>query len=165
MNFKQFGAFILAFGLVVTFIGGSIAMDSPPEPQLTEPEGWRRDMERIYMSNPGAAAERRQKGVNIIIPGIIVAFVGLAIMLSSKGASPHQPEHSTAPGGQLVSSTSTPGGPRWSLAINGQTLGPYTDDALRAMISSGHVAPTTSAWCPGAVGWAPIHTYPGFDGT
>ncbi|HEY0143790.1 MAG TPA: SPFH domain-containing protein [Thermoanaerobaculia bacterium] len=56
-----------------------------------------------------------------------------------------------------------PGGtsnvPRWSLAIDGKTYGPYTDDALRAMIDSGQVASSTQAWRPGASGWAPLDTY------
>ena len=30
--------------------------------------------------------------------------------------------------------------PRWSLAIDGKTYGPYTDDALKAMVQSGQVA-------------------------
>ena len=56
-----------------------------------------------------------------------------------------------------------PGGPssapRWSLAIDGKTYGPYTDDALRAMIQSGQVAPSTQAWRPGAAGWAAVETF------
>jgi membrane protease subunit (stomatin/prohibitin family) len=49
--------------------------------------------------------------------------------------------------------------PRWSLAIDGKTYGPYTDDALKAMVSSGQVPATTQAWRPGASGWAPLETY------
>jgi hypothetical protein len=49
--------------------------------------------------------------------------------------------------------------PRWSLAIDGKTYGPYTDDALKGMIQSGQVASSTSAWRPGASGWAPLDTY------
>jgi GYF domain 2 len=49
---------------------------------------------------------------------------------------------------------------RWSLAIDGKTYGPYTDDALRAMVQSGQVAPTTQAWHPGAGGWAPVSEFP-----
>lgn len=56
-------------------------------------------------------------------------------------------------------------GARWSLTIDGKTYGPYTDDALRQMISAGQVAPSTLAWHPGAAAWAPIQTYAGFDGT
>jgi membrane protease subunit (stomatin/prohibitin family) len=49
--------------------------------------------------------------------------------------------------------------PRWSLAIDGKTYGPYTDDALKAMIAGGQVAASTQAWRPGASGWAPLDTY------
>jgi membrane protease subunit (stomatin/prohibitin family) len=49
--------------------------------------------------------------------------------------------------------------PRWSLAIDGKTYGPYTDDALRSMMQSGQVAADTQAWRPGASGWAPVSSY------
>jgi membrane protease subunit (stomatin/prohibitin family) len=49
--------------------------------------------------------------------------------------------------------------PRWSLAIDGKTYGPYTDDALKAMMQGGQVASSTQAWRPGAAGWAPLDTY------
>ncbi|HEX7153986.1 MAG TPA: SPFH domain-containing protein [Thermoanaerobaculia bacterium] len=49
--------------------------------------------------------------------------------------------------------------PRWSLAIDGKTYGPYTDDALKAMVQSGQVAGSTQAWRPGASGWASLDSY------
>ena len=56
-----------------------------------------------------------------------------------------------------------PGGssnvPRWSLAIDGKTYGPYTDDALKNMIEGGQVSASTHAWRPGASGWAPLDSY------
>lgn len=61
-----------------------------------------------------------------------------------------------------------PGGssnvPRWSLAIDGKTYGPYTDDALKAMIQGGQVASSTQCWRPGANGWAPVDTYSELQG-
>lgn len=48
---------------------------------------------------------------------------------------------------------------RWSIAIDGKTSGPYTDDALRAMVSSGQIPASANAWRPGATGWAPLETY------
>jgi membrane protease subunit (stomatin/prohibitin family) len=54
--------------------------------------------------------------------------------------------------------------PRWSLAIDGKTYGPYTDDGLKAMVQSGQVPSSTQAWRPGASGWAPIETYPELGG-
>ena len=53
---------------------------------------------------------------------------------------------------------------RWSLAIDGKTYGPYTDDALRGMIASGQVAANTQAWRPGASGWAPVESFPELGG-
>lgn len=57
-----------------------------------------------------------------------------------------------------------PGAPRWSLAVDGKTYGPYTDDQLRVMVSAGQVLPSTPAWYPGAAGWAPLESYPAFGG-
>ena len=51
--------------------------------------------------------------------------------------------------------------PRWSIAIDGKTYGPYTDDVLRAMVQSGQVAASTQAWRPGAARWAPHRDVPG----
>lgn len=67
------------------------------------------------------------------------------------------------PGAGAAAPPPPPGGamnvPRWSLAIDGKTYGPYTDDALKSMLQSGQVATSTQAWRPGAAGWAPIDTY------
>jgi membrane protease subunit (stomatin/prohibitin family) len=51
------------------------------------------------------------------------------------------------------------GAARWSLAIDGKTYGPYTDDALRAMVQRGEIAPTTQAWRPGAAAWAALSDF------
>ncbi|HXG59065.1 MAG TPA: SPFH domain-containing protein [Thermoanaerobaculia bacterium] len=48
---------------------------------------------------------------------------------------------------------------RWSLAIEGKTYGPYTDDAIRAMVNAGQVGLDTNAWRPGAAGWQPLHAW------
>jgi membrane protease subunit (stomatin/prohibitin family) len=53
---------------------------------------------------------------------------------------------------------------RWSIAIDGKTYGPYTDDALRSMVSSGQVAATTQAWRPGCAGWAAVTDFPELGG-
>jgi membrane protease subunit (stomatin/prohibitin family) len=52
--------------------------------------------------------------------------------------------------------------PRWSLAVGGQTYGPYTDEQLRAMFAAGQVGAATMAWRPGAAAWAPVASYPEF---
>lgn len=67
-------------------------------------------------------------------------------------------------GGASASAAAPPpppaaGGARWSIAIDGKTYGPYTDDALRAMVQKGEVAPSTQAWRPGAAGWAPLSEF------
>lgn len=49
--------------------------------------------------------------------------------------------------------------PRWTLAVAGQTYGPYTDAQLRSMLDAGQVTRETMAWHPGAAGWAPIASY------
>ncbi len=76
--------------------------------------------------------------------------------VGSTGANPPPPPGHAAP-------PPPPGGqanvPRWSLAIDGKTYGPYTDDGLKAMIQGGQVNATTHAWRPGAAGWAPLDTY------
>jgi hypothetical protein len=46
------------------------------------------------------------------------------------------------------------------VAIDGKTYGPYTDDALRAMVQSGQVAMSAQVWHPGAAGWAQITDVP-----
>lgn len=84
---------------------------------------------------------------------------GMAIgqAMGSAFNAPQAPSGSAAP-------PPPPGGgshnaPRWSLAIDGKTYGPYTDDALKAMMQSGQVAGSTQAWRPGAAGWAALDTY------
>jgi membrane protease subunit (stomatin/prohibitin family) len=52
--------------------------------------------------------------------------------------------------------------PRWSLAVGGQTYGPYTDSQVRSMLAGGQVAAGTPAWRPGVAGWAPVESYPEF---
>lgn len=49
--------------------------------------------------------------------------------------------------------------PRWTLAVAGQTYGPYTDAQLRSMLDAGQVTRETLAWRPGAAGWAPVAEY------
>ena len=85
---------------------------------------------------------------------------GMAIGQAMGGAfnaAPPPPSGSAAP-------PPPPGGgsanvPRWSLAIDGKTYGPYTDDALKAMVQGGQVTASTVAWRPGAAGWAPLDSY------
>jgi membrane protease subunit (stomatin/prohibitin family) len=83
---------------------------------------------------------------------------GMAIGQSMAGAfnAPPSPSGSSAPPPPPGAPSHTP---RWSLAIDGKTYGPYTDDAVKSMVSSGQVQPSTQAWRPGASGWAPLESY------
>ena len=77
-------------------------------------------------------------------------------MANSSGAAAPPPLGAAAP--------PPAAGPRWSLTVDGKTYGPYTDEALRTMVAAGQVLPSTLAWSPGAAGWAPLSSYPGFGG-
>lgn len=83
---------------------------------------------------------------------------GVAIGQAMGGAFQGQTGHAAAP-----PPPPPPGAPaqtpRWSVAIDGKTYGPYTDDALRAMVQNGQVSASAHAWRPGAAGWAPIESY------
>src|SRR6185503_3757020 len=103
---------------------------------------------KIAAANPGGLAGA---GVGI--------GAGMAMGQAMGGAfnAPPPPSGSAAP-------PPPPGGgaanaPRWSLAIDGKTYGPYTDDALKSMVQSGQVAASTQAWRPGASGWASLGSY------
>jgi len=52
------------------------------------------------------------------------------------------------------------GGARWSVAMEGKTYGPFTDEALRTMVQSGQVSPSAQVWRPGAKAWAPLTDFP-----
>jgi membrane protease subunit (stomatin/prohibitin family) len=80
---------------------------------------------------------------------------GVAIGNMMGNAFQQQPTGGAAP----PPPPSAPAAARWSLAIDGKTYGPYTDDALRSMLRNGQVDPATPAWRPGAGGWAPLSTY------
>lgn len=107
----------------------------------------------LAASNPGGLAGAGAGiGAGFAIGGAMGNAFSGAMGAPGGGAAPPPPPPG---GGGGVSSA-----PRWSLAIDGKTYGPYTDDALRAMVQSGQVAPTTQAWRPGAGGWAPVSEFP-----
>jgi membrane protease subunit (stomatin/prohibitin family) len=105
------------------------------------------DSIKIAAANPGGLAGA---GVGL--------GAGVAMGQAMSGAlnQPPPPQGGAAP-------PPPPGGavsaPRWSVAIDGKTYGPYTDDALKSMVQSGQVAPSTQAWRPGASGWASVDSY------
>jgi len=104
---------------------------------------------KVAAANPGGLA-----GAGAGIGAGMAIGQAMAGGMNASAAPP--PPGSTAP-------PPPPGGaanaPRWSLAIDGKTYGPYTDDALKGMIQSGQVAASTQAWRPGASGWAPVDSY------
>ena len=104
---------------------------------------------KVAAANPGGLA-----GAGAGIGAGMAIGQAMAGGMNASAAPP--PPGSTAP-------PPPPGGaasaPRWSLAIDGKTYGPYTDDALRGMIQSGQVAASTQAWRPGASGWASVDSY------
>jgi len=102
---------------------------------------------KIAAANPGGLAGA---GVGL------GAGVAMGQAMGSAFNAPPPPQGGAAPppppGGQVSA-------PRWSVAIDGKTYGPYTDDTLKAMVQSGQIAPSTQAWRPGSSGWAPVDTY------
>ncbi|HUP63577.1 MAG TPA: SPFH domain-containing protein [Thermoanaerobaculia bacterium] len=103
---------------------------------------------KVAAANPGGLAGA---GVGI--------GAGMAMGQAMSGAfnAPPPPSGSAAP--PPPPGASSANAPRWSLAIDGKTYGPYTDDALRGMVDSGQVTASTNAWRPGAASWAPLETY------
>ncbi len=109
---------------------------------------------KIAAANPGGLAGA---GVGLGA-GVAMgqAMSGAFNSAASSNAAPPPPPGSSAPPPPPGPAANVP---RWSLAIDGKTYGPYTDDALKAMLQSGQVAASTQAWRPGAANWAPVDTY------
>jgi len=100
----------------------------------------------VAAANPGGfAGAGAGLGAGLAIGGAMGNSMGQAF--GSGNAAPPPPP----PGAGSPSSS-----PRWSLAIDGKTYGPYSDDALRQLVQSGQVVPSTQAWRPGVAGWAPL---------
>jgi len=99
---------------------------------------------KVAAANPGGIAGA---GVGLGAGVAMGQAMGSAFG-QQQGAAPPPP-----PGGGASAA------PRWSIAIDGKTYGPYTDDALKAMVQSGQVSASAQAWRPGASGWASLDTY------
>ena len=52
----------------------------------------------------------------------------------------------------------------WHVAMNGQTLGPYTPEQLAQGIAAGQVNPATNVWMAGMPGWQPASQVPQLAG-
>ncbi|MCZ7650550.1 MAG: SPFH domain-containing protein [Thermoanaerobaculia bacterium] len=113
---------------------------------------------KVAAANPGGLAGA---GVGLGAGVGMGQMMGQAMQGVAAGAPAATPP---PPPGAVAAPPPPPAGsaPRWSLAVGGQTYGPYTDEALRAMLAAGQVAPDAMAWHPGAAGWAPVASYPGF---
>src|SRR5207253_979087 len=95
----------------------------------------------LAAANPGGiAGAGAGLGAGLAIGGAM----GQAFGASASAAPPPPPPGATS------------AAPRWSVAIDGKTYGPYTDDALRALVQSGQVALSAQVWRPGSAGWAAI---------
>ncbi|MCC6130997.1 MAG: SPFH domain-containing protein [Acidobacteria bacterium] len=127
------------------------------------------DAIKIAAANPGGLAGAGVGlGAGVAMGQAMGAAYGGGMMGAPAAAPPPAAMAPPPPPMAAAQAPPPPPGPaaaRWSLAIDGKTYGPYTDQALRDMIAAGQVAPSTMAWHPGAAGWAPIQTFPGFDGT
>jgi membrane protease subunit (stomatin/prohibitin family) len=100
----------------------------------------------VAAANPGGfAGAGAGLGAGLAIGGAMGNAMGQAF--GSGNAAPPPPP----PGAGSASSS-----PRWSLAIDGKTYGPYSDEALRELVQSGQVVPSTQAWRPGVAAWAPL---------
>ncbi|HYI10362.1 MAG TPA: SPFH domain-containing protein [Thermoanaerobaculia bacterium] len=110
------------------------------------------DSIKIAAANPGGVAGA---GVGLGA-GMAMGQAMSGAFSGASSAAPPPPGSSSAPPPPPGPQANVP---RWSLAIDGKTYGPYTDDALKAMVSGGQVAASTQAWRPGASGWAALETY------
>jgi membrane protease subunit (stomatin/prohibitin family) len=113
---------------------------------------------KIAAANPGGLAGAGVGiGAGMAMGQAMSGAMGAASSAPGAFNAPPPPSGSAAPppppGGGAAST------PRWSLAIDGKTYGPYTDDALKSMVQSGQVAASAQAWRPGASGWASIDSY------
>ena len=44
----------------------------------------------------------------------------------------------------------------WYLSLNGQNLGPFSDEDIRMMLKTGEINSSTMIWCEGMKDWSPI---------
>jgi membrane protease subunit (stomatin/prohibitin family) len=103
----------------------------------------------VAAANPGGIAGA---GAGLGAGLAIGSAMGQAFGNAAGGAAPPAAPSSSAP----PPPPGAGGGAVWSVAIDGKTYGPFTDDALRGMLQSGQIAPTAHAWRPGASGWVKL---------
>ena len=118
------------------------------------------DAIKIAAGNPGGIA-----GAGVGIGAGVAMGQAMGQAFSTSGAAGAGGSSSPPPPPSGAGSPPPTASARWSLGIDGKTYGPYTDEALKGMVSSGQVSPQTPAWHPGAAGWAPLQSYSEFEGT
>ena len=86
MNMKSFGVFVLAFGVLLIAIGGlRYLANLPPEQPAAQGGYWDQWTNSIMHSSLAMQkADARRAAVGILIPGLIVAFAGVAMIVSAK---------------------------------------------------------------------------------
>jgi membrane protease subunit (stomatin/prohibitin family) len=107
---------------------------------------------RDAANNPGGLAGA---GAGIGAGFAVGNMMGNALSNASAGSAPPPPPGSAAPPPPPAAVSA----PRWSIAIEGKTYGPYTDDAMRSMLQSGQITVATMAWHPGAAAWAQVDSF------
>jgi len=106
------------------------------------------DSMRIAAGNPGGMAGAGVGiGAGMAMGNLMGQAMGNAQQQGSQAPPPPPSGASTA---------------RWSLAMDGKTFGPYSDEALRSMLQSGQVDAGVMAWKPGSAAWAPLSSYSEF---
>ncbi|NBX76794.1 MAG: RDD family protein [Proteobacteria bacterium] len=48
----------------------------------------------------------------------------------------------------------------WFISVNGQNLGPFTEEDMRAKLKTGEITSTTFIWCEGMANWIPLGQSP-----
>jgi membrane protease subunit (stomatin/prohibitin family) len=109
------------------------------------------DSIKIAAANPGGLA-----GAGVGLGAGVAMGQAMSGAFGASQSAPPPPPGTSAPPPPPGPQANVP---RWSLAIDGKTYGPYTDEALKAMMQSGQVAASTQAWRPGAASWAPLESY------
>ncbi len=104
----------------------------------------------------GIAGAGAGLGAGFAIGGAMSQAFNAGNAMNAGSAAPPPPPPPPPPPGAGGGAASVA---RWTLAIDGKTYGPYTDDALRAMVQSGQVTPATQGWRPGASAWAPLSEF------
>jgi membrane protease subunit (stomatin/prohibitin family) len=113
------------------------------------------DAMKVAAANPGGVA-----GIGVGIGAGVAMGQAMGTAFQAGATAPPPPGAGGPPPPPAAASPA----PRWSLTVDGKTYGPYTDDALKNMVSAGQVNPAALAWKPGAPGWAPLTTYAEFGG-